>query len=363
MRILIKIAWALFTYTGLARLALRLNRRKVLVLVYHDVYGGEEEPLLNFDGMHVGVRRFARQMRYVSRRYRVVPLERLLDEFGAPRRDKPLAVVTFDDGYGNAYRYAYPVLRALNLPATIFPITQFIVDRRAPWWDRLRDMVAASQCSTLWLQGDNGRGESVPLETRTEKQAVLRVLAARLQQLPAERREEWLATLAASLGAKTREQPAWEPLRPAEVAEMSSHGISVGSHGASHESFLLLSQDALRRELTESKRILEALTGRVVSWLAYPYGDFSPATAKAVARAGYRGALTTIEGLNDRIDDPYAVRRVGVNDDMTMAQFVVASSGLRDMLKTLLKRILRSRAATAGCEPAAGGSYAVPRQE
>jgi peptidoglycan/xylan/chitin deacetylase (PgdA/CDA1 family) len=363
MRIAMKIAAVLLAYTGLARLALRLNRRKALVLVYHDVYGGEDEPFLNFDGMHVRARRFARQMRYVSRRYRVVPLERLLEALGGPPSHKPLAVVTFDDGYGDAYRHAYPVLRALSLPATIFPITQFIVDRRAPWWDRLRDLVAVSPGATFCLPGEDGAAEWVRMGTKAEKQAALRVLASRLQRLPRDRREESLATLATGLGVTARERLAWEPLRPTEVVEMASHGISVGGHGTSHESFLHLSHDALHRELRESKRVLEALTGRAVSWLAYPYGDFSPAIAQAVAQAGYRGALTTIEGLHAPIDNPFMVRRIGVNDGMTMAQFVVASSGLRDMLKDCLRGILRRRPAAAGGKPAVGECSAVSRQE
>ncbi|HVH30695.1 MAG TPA: hypothetical protein VNA31_03385, partial [bacterium] len=53
--------------------------------------------------------------------------------------------------------------------------------------------------------------------------------------------------------------------------------------------------------------------------------------------AGYRGAVTTIEGLNDMTPDPYAVRRIGVNDSMSLAHFIVAVSGLRDFLKTLLR--------------------------
>src|SRR5439155_184650 len=78
------------------------------------------EPLLNFDGMHVRARRFARQMQYVSRRYRVVALDRLLEPGHAPTPDRPCAVLTIDDGYRNIYRVAFPILKRLRLPATLF---------------------------------------------------------------------------------------------------------------------------------------------------------------------------------------------------------------------------------------------------
>src|SRR6058998_3804137 len=74
------IVYWLLVLSGLPWLAARLNRRKVLVLVYHGVHAGRAEPVLNFDGMHVRARRFVRQMRYVSRRYRVVTLAHLTHE-------------------------------------------------------------------------------------------------------------------------------------------------------------------------------------------------------------------------------------------------------------------------------------------
>src|SRR5437867_4249850 len=53
------IVYWLLVLSGLPWLAARLNRRKVLVLVYHGVHAGRAEPVLNFDGMHVRARRFA----------------------------------------------------------------------------------------------------------------------------------------------------------------------------------------------------------------------------------------------------------------------------------------------------------------
>jgi hypothetical protein len=69
-----------------------------------------------------------------------------------------------------------------------------------------------------------------------------------------------------------------------------------------------------------------------VDWLAYPHGEFSAGVMKAARRAGYRGAVTTIERLNDERRNPYALRRIGVHDNMTLAHFVVATSGLRDFV-------------------------------
>jgi peptidoglycan/xylan/chitin deacetylase (PgdA/CDA1 family) len=60
----------------------------------------------------------------------------------------------------------------------------------------------------------------------------------------------------------------WDELR-AHVAR----GVAIGSHGVSHAHLTRLSDDELRRELTESKEAIEAELGRPCPEFAYPYGE------------------------------------------------------------------------------------------
>src|SRR5439155_371854 len=111
---------------------------------------------------------------------------------------KPLAAITGDDGYSNLYDYAYPVLRRLSLPATVFVITEFLLSGRARWWDRMRAMVAATRIPAVRVPLA-GTPRWLPLGTVAEKQAALRAVARELQSLPPGRREALLARLAADL--------------------------------------------------------------------------------------------------------------------------------------------------------------------
>ena len=331
-----EIAYRLLVLTGLTWLATWLNRRKILVLMYHDVDDHARDPVQNFDGLHVQAERFEWQMRYLASRYHVIPLEQILASSAGRRQSKPLAAITFDDGYQATYRNAFPVLQRLGLPATVFVIADFSLYGRAPWWDRLRAMVSATRRQAI-IVPIQGNEQSLRLITAQNKQAALRRLSPELHGLPPERREVLLGRLAADLEMDERALTTPEPLSVRELREMAEGGISVGSHGRSHDSFLHLSREDLLAELNESKRVLESVTGRPVTWLSYPYGEFSDEAMDVVIRAGFGGAVTTIEGLNDGKQDPYAVRRIGVNDNMSFAQFIVAISGLRDHLKGFLR--------------------------
>jgi peptidoglycan/xylan/chitin deacetylase (PgdA/CDA1 family) len=141
--------------------------------------------------------------------------------------------------------------------------------------------------------------------------------------MPADR-DALLAALATQLGVPGEDAGRLgEPMTVAELREMVGHGLEVGSHGITHDSFLQLPADRLAHELDGSRRILQALTGRPVHWLAYPHGDLSDAVARAVE-------------LNDVDTDAYQVRRIVLHDGMGHAEFVVAASGLRESINNVL---------------------------
>jgi peptidoglycan/xylan/chitin deacetylase (PgdA/CDA1 family) len=336
MRILKEFGYWLLVLMGLPWVARQINQRKTLVLVYHDVYAGAVNPALNFDGLHVHAQRFESQMRYLAACYHVVPLDQLLALQAASQDGKPLAAITIDDGYKGTYHHAFPILQQMGLRATVFIVSDFCLHGRSVWWDRLRAMIATTRHSSLVVRIQDAE-QRFPLISEQDKDAALRQLSPEIHRLPPKRREALLAQLAADLGVEERTLATCEPISAAELREMVEGVISVGSHGRSHDSFLHLSREDLLAELTESKQVLESVTDRSVTWLAYPYGEFSQASIETAIGAGYRGAVTTMEGLNDTSPHPFALRRIGVDDNMSLAHFIVAVSGLRDLLKTLLR--------------------------
>lgn len=92
------------------------------VLNYHQV-NDEEENLLT-----VPVATFAEQMAYLDEEgYHTITPDQLYEYVtnGTPLPDKPI-LITFDDGYEDNYRNAYPILKQHNMQATIFLITDFM---------------------------------------------------------------------------------------------------------------------------------------------------------------------------------------------------------------------------------------------
>lgn len=87
------------------------------ILMYHSV--GYNKAFFS-----VTPKTFERHMRYlVTKKFKVVKLSELVRMMNMGIDIANHVVVTLDDGYMDNFKYAYPILKKYNIPATIFVVT------------------------------------------------------------------------------------------------------------------------------------------------------------------------------------------------------------------------------------------------
>lgn len=97
----------------------------------------------------------------------------------------------------------------------------------------------------------------------------------------------------------------WDQLKTA----LDSGVLDLGSHTLYHPKLPTMSRALIRKQLLESKQILEAKTGRKVVDLAYPFGLFDPRVIEEAKEIGYRMAFTVNPGKNVPGTPVYNVHR------------------------------------------------------
>lgn len=100
----------------------------------------------------------------------------------------------------------------------------------------------------------------------------------------------------------------------AQIKEMSDNGMFIGSHGASHANLTVISDEQARRELVESKKILEEKIGKKVDLLAYPGGNYNAHVIDLVKETGYQAALSVYKIIEQGPKFRYTVRRFHADD-------------------------------------------------
>ena len=217
----------------------------------------------------ISVKMLERQLDWIGQRFRFVSLDEMGD-LGAANSQRPVAAVTFDDGYQDFYTHAFPLLQRKGIPATVFVVTELVDTPRLQIHDQLYLLLAASR-------------------PPREAQFLLDMLLATLPQATVLRLIEKLQQRASIAEDVQREHRSltWE-----QIERLHDAGITIGSHTRTHAILPNEEIDTVWNELRASREILEQRLGAPVHHFAYPCGQFDARTVQAVERAGYSFAYT-----------------------------------------------------------------------
>lgn len=125
-----------------------------------------------------------------------------------------------------------------------------------------------------------------------------------------------------------------------EIREMEHFGMEFGSHGCSHAHLTQLSQDGIRRELLDSKSIMERELKKPIRFFCHPYGDASELTQQMVRDAGYAGAFGSLDYSSQNVKaDLYDLKRVGTARFSNLDDFKAGILGAYDGYVNLKDRL------------------------
>lgn len=288
----------------------------VNIIAYHrvvaDIAKAEKEAI---HGLVISAATFRRHCEALKKAFDVVSLETAMHFLDGERKvTRPLAVITFDDGYLDFYEEAFPVLNDLALPATVFLPTNFIGQNKPLAHDRI-----------FWLVKQAGE-KSLSITAALDKAGAakdfansrnLSSLTDAIVYLPNEQREKVIAELEKMLGDFAEYPPEYQLLSWEMVREMARKGINFGVHTANHVVLPLEDESTLEAEIVGSRRELERQLNEKVVSFAYPNGEYNARVRQFVERAGYKIAVTTEKRINQPGADLLALGRISLCEEST----------------------------------------------
>ncbi len=348
-----------FRLTGVFRLFRWLNRNRLIILTYHGVLPSGSD-IEDYEARNVvDEEAFSWQMRYLAKHYRCVPLEEAVARLASGRPlPRYTVAVTFDDGFQNNLRYAFPILRWRGIPASIFLTTGHIGQgTKLLWTERVGRLLArAAVPQTVMLPGDP-QPLTLSLRTAAEREHARRLALRWLKGMPSFRRDQAIQELDTRLRkvgpddgeAAEPDSDRYAFLTWTEVRELAQRGVTVGSHTVDHP--ILTSLDHERRvdEVVQSKQEIERQLNAPCTLFSYPNGtvnDFDDHDKANLQRAGYVAAVAQIAGVNDEHTDRFALRRLNIGYGHTPQLFIAQVSGFWPWVGSIAARWSKVTAAS-----------------
>lgn len=302
-------------------------KRDLRILAYHRVMTIEDEEQFDFDLALVSASaaQFREQITLVRERFNPISLKdlaaALAGEIALPRN--PL-IITFDDGYDDNYRVAFPILRELGVPATFFVSTGHVQSGLPFAYDWLVHIICSTSLDHLRIpELDIDR----PIPTLlVERRQLSELVLDRIKWIDASTQEAVIERLEhdhdmpRSAGHVDCKPMNWDQLR-----EMQAAGMEIGSHGVWHQMLAKLPREEMINEVVNSKAALDRELAHPINVISYPVGGtnaFDDQVIEAVRNAGYVLGCSYISGINGIGKAPqFALRRLPVEREMNLAWF------------------------------------------
>ena len=306
-----------FYYSGIIFILNKFHREKtVRFLMYHKVK----------------YKNFEQQMAYLTNNFEVINPLSAVERIKKGVVSGKEIVITFDDGLKNTYINAYPILKKLRIPATLFLTTGYIGTSNLSWWNSISIFLGSCTIEQLKL--------IIPLNKKTFSSYKL----AKYKRCP-----QKLIDVLKNCDDKTRviivnriTKPIHNKLENIEydnlfiswkeVYEMSGV-FNFGAHTHTHPILTKCSIHKAKNEIIKSKKIIKRKLGIVAKGFCYPNGNFNIKIINLVTSLGFEYACTTINGAMRTEGDIFTIKRIGINIDDNLNDFKLKLSPLWSLIK------------------------------
>ncbi len=291
--------FTLFRATGAHRLASRITRGLGAILMFHHVRPWAGPSFAPNRLLEITPDYLAEVIETLKREgFDIVSLDEGLARLQSGGSANPFAVLTFDDGYRDNLLHALPVLKHYRAPFTLYVTTGFAEGTARLWWLELEQAVRGLPHIELALGGTN---YIFDCRTAQEKADSFNRLYWLLRVQPEEEMLQSIHYLAQKADIDGQAITRSLCMNWDEILEIAADPLcAIGVHTLTHSMLAHRRIDFARHELFESRRIIEAKTGKPAPHLAWPVGDPASAGPREFALArelGFASAVTTRPGM------------------------------------------------------------------
>lgn len=332
----------ILTSMGLDKISRLYYGGRGSILSFHRIVEeSSKRQRLNNDALEISPAYLRNILQYLTRDYAIVSLDEI-PQYLRNKQNKRFVCLTFDDGYRDVYTSAYPILKEMNAPFTVYVATCFPNQNAVLWNYALEDLLLARQHIEVMIDGQR---KSWCLQSVDDKFNAFEDLANLFFGADPERRDELCHSIFGAHDMDVGKYVKQLAISWDELATMAQDPlVTLGAHATNHVPLAALSEVDLAREMVDSKRSIEQNTRQSVLHFSYPFGSPGAAGAREFAqarKAGYLTATTTRRGniFPEHLEHLHALPRIDSGRNRNNLSFIKSQiSGLRMLLTGHLKR-------------------------
>jgi peptidoglycan/xylan/chitin deacetylase (PgdA/CDA1 family) len=293
--------------------------RGARIVLYHGIC--LDDPT-RFNNIFLPLNIFREHLAFYKKHFHVISL----DDFYEHRfcEDRFNICIAFDDGYANNYNYVLPLLEEYKMPATFF-ITAIREAGYDILWNDFLGIISKYGPSTLVFKHEIFRKKSFNRYVSLKNNNGLKEL---LREDGFSIKEEMMKSLYPLVPFRENksEEDYWMQMTEEQISKLSaSEWATVGCHGYYHNDLSKIDILESEKEMSQSKKYLEKLTGKEIKAIAFPYGAYIPAVVQSAKKTGFSQLLALDFLFAEDGSDPLMRERFTVNPFISVNNQMIAN--------------------------------------
>jgi len=250
---------------------------------------------------------FRRTLMSIQKYYSIIPIMDVDAYYHKGNKFNRSCHITFDDGHRTLYENAFPVLKELNIPATVFVSPRIIKDG-----------------SNYWFQ------EMSHIRSQLDNKTILEMIFSELDINNEKLNDFMFGSLLKSMKLKDIMKVIHAIKEEHEVScdvqfnldnqqlteLIGSKLVTIGAHTMNHPILKNEDNSTAENEMKKSIEELFVLTGENVKYFAYPNGtpglDYGEREKEILRENGILLAFSTDPNSFSNKTDPYSIPRIGI---------------------------------------------------
>lgn len=322
----LRFLYIVFYYTSVINFFFWINRRKQIVVTYHNVINDN----LFDSAPHLGVSNrlseFNKQLGLILTKLKVVT------EIGISQS----CIITFDDGYRNNYTVALPVLQKHRVKAYFFIPVSMLEGSEILWVDKMLLWISYAPKNNYVFFSEF----SISLDSQNRLEAWKTMWQWLMKNYSFKsillNRMEELFSFQNIQCDKELFQSRFGKISLDEINEMKEHGNLIGAHSVAHD---VLSKLTNLFELKQDFNICYSFVGSFYNTriYSYPFGGDDQLNSNVFQACKEAGFTSAFVNFDSKVENNLSISRLSLGNTTDKYTIYAKISGLESFLRKLKK--------------------------
>ena len=246
------------------------------ILCYHGIIHKRKKGAANFALKHIEKKTFIKQIKYLKKNANIISMDEVCYNISNKIKFKKNSVcITFDDGFENNFKIAYPILKKYKIPTLFYLCPEIISKKYFFWVDIIEICLLNTKEKFITIK----KNDKYFLNNIKNKKKAVTKIKKYCKSIDDSKKNKVIMSIVVQSKVNYKKYINQDIYKPASWSQikkvLNSNLFQIGGHSLQHSLLTKKSKTQMTKDIKETIKIIKKKTNIRVKYFSYPEGKFN----------------------------------------------------------------------------------------